>query len=149
MSSISQGRGDSWNPGPPAPPIFAPGTQFRYWDDAMMQFGSLLTKAAGEPLDRLFKTRIADRHRNDSVAVDENDSATGRVLSWTGGIHTSSRDLARFGHLVLNRGNWNGRQLVERLVDRPGDSGAGSRRRSRMTTCRDRAGRGFTATTGG
>ena len=57
----------------------------------------------------------------------ENDSAVGRVLCWTGGIHTSSRELARFGHLFLNRGNWNGRQLVERLLDCPGHYGAGPR----------------------
>jgi len=31
----AQGRGDSWNPSPPAPPLFPPGTKFRYWDDAM------------------------------------------------------------------------------------------------------------------
>jgi len=41
-----------------------------------------------------------------------NDTPTGRVLSWTGGLRTSSRELARFGHLFLNRGNWDGRQLV-------------------------------------
>ena len=41
-----------------------------------------------------------------------NDTPTGRVLSWTGGIRTSSRELARFGHLFLNRGNWDGRQLI-------------------------------------
>lgn len=107
-----QGRGDSWNPGPLAPPLFPPGSKFRYWDDAMMQFGSVLTRAAGQPLDRLFKTRIADPIRMARWRWTENDSAVGRVLCWTGGIHTSSRELARFGHLFLNRGNWNGRQLV-------------------------------------
>ena len=108
----SQKRGDSWNPGPPAPPLFPPGTKFRYWDDAMMQFGSLLTKAAGEPLDRLIKRRIADPIGITKWRWTESDSSVGRVLCWTGGIHTSSRELARFGHLFLNRGNWNGRQLI-------------------------------------
>ncbi|MHB0954974.1 MAG: serine hydrolase domain-containing protein [Pirellulaceae bacterium] len=108
----SQRRGDSWNPGPPAPPLFPPGTKFRYWDDAMMQFGSLLTKAAGEPLDQLFTARIADPIGMTQWHWSENDSPLGRVLSWTGGLRTSSRELARFGHLFLNRGNWNGRQLV-------------------------------------
>ncbi len=107
-----QGRGDSWNPGPPAAPIFPPGTKFRYWDDAMMQFGHLLTKAAGQPLDRIFKARIADPIGMTRWTWAETNTPTGRVLAWTGGIHTSSRELARFGHLFLNRGNWNGRQLV-------------------------------------
>ena len=108
----SQNRGDSWNPGPPAAPIFPPGTNFRYWDDAMMQFGNVLTKAAGRPLDQMFKARIAEPIGMSRWRWTENDTPTGRVLCWTGGIRTSSRELARFGHLFLNRGNWNGRQLV-------------------------------------
>jgi len=109
----AQGRGDSWNPGPPAPPIFPPGSRFRYWDDAMSQFGNVLTKAARAPLDRLFKERIADPIGMIRWRWTENDTPAGRVLCWTGGIWTSSRELARFGHLFLNRGNWNGRQLID------------------------------------
>jgi CubicO group peptidase (beta-lactamase class C family) len=109
----SQGRGDSWNPGPPAPPIFPPGSKFRYWDDAMSQFGSLLTKAAHMPLDQFFKSRIADPIGMTRWRWTENDTPTGRVLSWPGGIWTSSRELARFGHLFLNRGDWDGRQLID------------------------------------
>ena len=37
---------------------------------------------------------------------------TGKVLNWTGGIEISAEDLARFGLLYLNRGNWDGRQLI-------------------------------------
>ena len=109
----AQGRGDSWNPGPPAAPLFTPGSKFRYWDDAMSQFGNVLTKAARTPLDQLLKTRIAEPIGMTRWRWTENDTPTGRVLSWTGGIWTSSRELARFGHLFLNRGNWNGRQLID------------------------------------
>ncbi len=109
----AQGRGDSWNPGPPAPPLFPPGSKFRYRDDAMSQFGNVLTTAAGKPLDQLFKARIADPIGMSQWRWTENDTPTGRVLSWQGGIWTSSRELARFGHLFLNRGNWNGRQLID------------------------------------
>ena len=38
--------------------------------------------------------------------------STGKVPNWTGGIEISASDLARFGHLFLNRGRWNGQQLV-------------------------------------
>jgi CubicO group peptidase (beta-lactamase class C family) len=109
----SQGRGDSWNPGPPAPPLFPPGSKFRYWDDAMSQFGSVLTKAAGVPLDQFFKKRIADPIGMKRWRWTENETAAGRVLSFPGGIWTSAQELARFGYLFLNRGNWNGRQLID------------------------------------
>jgi CubicO group peptidase (beta-lactamase class C family) len=100
----ADGKGDSWIPDPPAAPLFAPGTRFRYWDEAMMQFGNTLAKIAGQPLDVLFRARIAD-----PIGMTRRRWDPG---SWTGGIHTSSRELARFGLLFLNRGNWNGKQLV-------------------------------------
>lgn len=99
-----EGKGDSWTPDPPADPLFAPGARFRYWDEAMVQFGNTLAAIAGQPLDELFRARIGDRIGMDHLRWDAG--------SWTGGIHTTSRELARFGLLFLRRGNWNGQQLV-------------------------------------
>jgi CubicO group peptidase (beta-lactamase class C family) len=31
---------------------------------------------------------------------------------WGGGMFISARDMARFGHLTLRRGRWNGRQIL-------------------------------------
>jgi len=42
-------RDGSPTPLTPAAPSFPPGTKFRYWDDAMMQFGDVLMRAAGGP----------------------------------------------------------------------------------------------------
>ena len=94
----------------PLPPVFAPGTKFMYWDEAMMQYGYTLTQIAGESLYTYLKRRILDPigikhfkwHRDE----------TGKALNWTGGIEITASDLARFGLLYLNRGNWNGRQLI-------------------------------------
>jgi CubicO group peptidase (beta-lactamase class C family) len=107
-----EGRGDAWHPGPAAARIFPPGAKFRYWDEAMMQFGNVLTKAADQPLDRLFGARIAKPIGMTKWRWEETETPVGRVLGWTAGMCTSSRELARFGHLFLNRGKWNGRQLV-------------------------------------
>ena len=51
--------------------LFAPGTQFRYWDSAMNEFANVLTQIAGEPLDELFKTPHCrpDRHGPHGVAL--------------------------------------------------------------------------------
>ena len=32
---------------------------------------------------------------------------------YQGGIHTTARQMARYGYLYLNRGNWKGRQLID------------------------------------
>jgi CubicO group peptidase (beta-lactamase class C family) len=107
------GRSDGGRtPLTPAPPLFAPGAKFRYWDKAMLQFGNVLTQIAGEPLDALFRRRIADPIGMTQWQWWPYQTADGPILHCTGGICTSALTLARFGHLFLNRGSWNGEQLI-------------------------------------
>ncbi len=94
----------------PLPPVFAPGTKYMYWDEATQQYGYTLTQIAGESLDDYLRRRIVDPIGMTRFAW--RPDATGKVLNWTGGIEGSASDLARFGHLFLNRGNWNGKQLI-------------------------------------
>ena len=42
----------------PAPPFFAPGTKYQYWDEATQQYGFVLTRIAGESLHDLLQRRI-------------------------------------------------------------------------------------------
>jgi CubicO group peptidase (beta-lactamase class C family) len=106
-------------------PLFAPGSQYAYWDSAMNQFGHVLTRIAGEPLEDLFRRRIAE-----PLAMDPSHWRWGQFgkidgLTVNGGsgnsnrhIFISARQIARLGHLFLNRGNWNGQQLIsEKWVD--------------------------------
>ncbi len=101
-------------------PLFAPpGSRYAYWDSAMNQFGYVLTRIAGEPLEDLFKRRIADPIGMDRAKWDWGEFADIEGLKVNGGSGNSSRhmmisarEIARFGHLFLNRGNWNGRQLI-------------------------------------
>ena len=54
-------HGPSQTPFQPNPePLFPPGTKYAYWDSAMNQFGHVLTRIADEPIEELFKRRIAD-----------------------------------------------------------------------------------------
>jgi CubicO group peptidase (beta-lactamase class C family) len=104
---------------PCSTPLFAPGTQYAYWDSAMNEFGLILTRIAGEPLRDLFKHRIAD-----PIGMDPNEwkwGDFGQIAGVTvnGGsgnsnkhIFISARQIARLGLLFLNHGNWNGRQLL-------------------------------------
>lgn len=113
-------HGPSRTPFAPDPkPLFAPGTHYSYWDSAMNQFGHVLTRIAGEPLDEFFKRRIAD-----PTGMDPKEwrwghfvGAEGLRINGGSGNHSrhvfiSARQIARLGLLFLHRGNWNGRQLI-------------------------------------
>lgn len=113
-------HGPSQTPFKPGPkPLFVPGSKYAYWDSAMNQFGNVLSRIAGEPIEEVFKRRIADPigmnrakwHWGDFGKVD------GIVVNGGSGnnnkhIFICARELARFGHLFLNRGRWKGKQLI-------------------------------------
>jgi CubicO group peptidase (beta-lactamase class C family) len=80
----------------------------------MMQFGSALTRVAGEPLPDLLQRRIFGPIGLRATGWEK----AGDVPNWTGGFQTTAPDFARFGLLFLRRGEWNGRRLVDpRWVD--------------------------------
>ncbi len=102
-------------------PLFSPGTKFTYWDSAMDQFANVMTRIAGELIEDLFKCRIADPIQMNPARWAWGDWGTidGMVVNGGGGVHgaktsiaISASELARFGHLFLNRGNWNGTRLI-------------------------------------
>jgi CubicO group peptidase (beta-lactamase class C family) len=104
---------------PNAEPLFVPGTAYAYWDSAMNQIGNVLTRLAGEPLDALFKRRIADPIGMKPSAWKWGDFGVVDGLRVNGGsgnagkhVQISARELARLGHLFLNKGRWNERQLI-------------------------------------
>jgi len=99
----------------PAPPLFAPGSAYLYWDDAAHIFGLVLTKIGQASLYDQFKQGIAD-----PIGMDPkqwNWTVWGSIDGFTyntgcGFVNISARQLARVGHLFLNGGNWNGQQLI-------------------------------------
>jgi len=114
-------HGPSRTPFKPAPtPLFKPpGSRYAYWDSAMNQFANVLTRIADEPIEDLFKKRIADQIGMDRAKWDWGDfgKIDGIVVNGGSGnsnkhIKISARELARFGHLFLNRGKWKNKQLI-------------------------------------
>ena len=100
-------------------PLFASGSMYKYHDCAMNQFANVLTRIAGEPIEELFKRKIADPIGMDPSQWDWQDwgmidglMVNGGAGNKSKGIHISAREMARFGHLFLNRGNWDGKQLI-------------------------------------
>ena len=120
-------HGPSKTPFDPNPePLFTPpGSKFAYWDSAMNQFANVLTHIAGEPLEELFRRRIADPIGMNRTNWDWGDLGPVDGIIVNGGsgnnngvMKISAREAARLGLLFLNRGKWNGKQLIsERWVD--------------------------------
>jgi len=113
----------------PGHPMFIAGTSFKYHDPAVHLLGLILTKAAGKPLEQVFKERIADpigmKHFSwSNYGYREGilfDNPAGTPGENQGGVSSNALDLARYGLLYLNQGNWSGKPLlassfVERAV---------------------------------
>jgi CubicO group peptidase (beta-lactamase class C family) len=104
----------------PQPPRYESGTACAYHDHDVFLLGSILTRLAQQPLQDVFRRRIANpigmRRWNWGVVGGlENGVAMNNAAGTPAknpGIETTTLDLARLGHLYLNRGNWNGRQLL-------------------------------------
>jgi CubicO group peptidase (beta-lactamase class C family) len=105
----------------PGPPLFPAGTSFKYHDPAVHILGYILTKAAGESLEQVFKKRVADPigmkkftwsnyGYRDGILFNNPAGTPGKGQ---GGVYSSPHDLARYGLLYLNKGNWNGRQILD------------------------------------
>lgn len=104
----------------PAPPLFKDGAAFHYHPNnvALNMLALALTKAGGEPLDSLFKRRIADPiGMGDRWIWGDFGYVDGVKVNGGGGcqfkgIHISAEGIARVGLLLLNKGKWNGQQLL-------------------------------------
>ncbi|MBP7085279.1 MAG: serine hydrolase [Giesbergeria sp.] len=104
----------------PQQPRYDSGAACAYHDHDVFLLGSILARLARQPLQEIFRRRIADpigmsRWSWGVVGVLENGVAMNNAAGTPArnpGIETTTLDLARLGHLYLNRGNWNGRQLL-------------------------------------
>ncbi|UCE50522.1 MAG: serine hydrolase [Phycisphaerales bacterium] len=105
---------------PSETPLFEPpGLRYAYWDSAMNQFANVLARIADEPIEDLLKRRIADPIGMNRSKWNWGDfgKVDGIVINGGSGngnkhMFISARELARFGHLFLNRGKWKNRQLI-------------------------------------
>jgi len=108
----------------------APGTFWEYNDVRVNRLALALLRVYQRPLPEVLKEKVMDPigasdtwvwhgYRNSYV-----DIGGRRVQSvsggshWGGGFWASTRDHARFGYLLLRRGEWNGKRILsERWVD--------------------------------
>ncbi len=105
----------------PVPRFTPPGSKYAYWDSAMNQFGNVLTRIAEEPIEAYLKRKMADPIGMNPDKWNWGDFGKVDGIEVNGGsgnsnnhIFICSQELARFGHLFLNNGNWNGQQLISK-----------------------------------
>lgn len=117
-----QGDSDEWRARPP----HAPGTTYKYNDVRVNVLAYALLQVWRAPLPQVLKEHIMD-----PIGASTTWRWYGYETSWVdldgmrmnsvsggghfgGGIFINTWDQARFGLLYLNRGNWNGKQLLSK-----------------------------------
>jgi CubicO group peptidase (beta-lactamase class C family) len=89
----------------------APGTVWAYNNSAVQTLDRVLANATGSDV-----AEFADQHIFAPLGMAHTAMATDRAgnAQLFEGIHSTCRDMARFGVLMLNHGRWGGRQIVSR-----------------------------------
>lgn len=97
------------------PPVYEPGTRFMYNNMATFMLSAIVQKATGERLFHYLQPRLFEPLGLTHITWDVNPE--GITVGMIGArLHTE--DLAKLGQLLLQRGRWNGTQLVsEAYVD--------------------------------
>jgi CubicO group peptidase (beta-lactamase class C family) len=126
MTSGYSARGDSrwptadyedwsWTVYEPDAPYFPPGEAFAYWDEAQMMFGRVLTQVLDEPMKVFLQRRITDPIGMGEWQWGMEGELNGiQINNGCTNVMVNASQLARFGLLFLNKGNWDGDQLISR-----------------------------------
>ena len=107
-----------------ARPLHRPGTFWEYNDVRVNALGLAVLHVWREPLPEVLRREVMDpigatptwqwhAYDNATVAIDGKPMASvPGGAHWGGGLWISSMDHARFAHLMLARGRWNGTRLL-------------------------------------
>jgi CubicO group peptidase (beta-lactamase class C family) len=91
------------------PVVAPPGDLWNYNSGGTEVIAAVLKKAAGKPVDDFARELLFEPLGITDVEWPRN--ARGNVIAG-GALRLRPRDLAKVGQLVLERGNWNGTQVV-------------------------------------
>lgn len=90
-----------------------PGTSFEYQSGATQILGLCLRKASGKSLAELASEWLWQPLGAKHSAAWHLDDSEGRELAYCC-FNSNARDFARFGKLLINEGNWQGQQILDR-----------------------------------
>lgn len=104
--------------------IREPGTYYEYNDVRVNRMSLSLLRLWKRPLPDVLKTEIMDPigasntwvyhgYDNSTIEVDgKSMKSVSGGTRWGGGLWMNTLDHARFGYLILRRGEWNGRRII-------------------------------------
>jgi CubicO group peptidase (beta-lactamase class C family) len=88
-----------------------PGTKFKYLSGNTILLGLIIEKATGKKLSDYASEKLWVQIGASQDAVWSLDKKEGEEKAYCC-FNTGARDFARIGQLILNKGKWNGHQLV-------------------------------------
>ncbi len=86
-----------------------PGTAFSYNNKATNLIAGVIERATGQPLDEYVNQRLFEKMGIDDFNWHKDRAGNPHGMS---GLEVEARELAKMGQLVLDRGSWEGQQLV-------------------------------------
>ncbi len=86
-----------------------PGTHFQYNSPATYMLSAIVRKVTGETVLDWLKPRLFEPL---GISNPEWDSSPQGISTGGWGLHIRTEDIAKFGQLYLQKGAWNGKQLV-------------------------------------
>jgi CubicO group peptidase (beta-lactamase class C family) len=104
--------------------IEEPGSYYEYNDARINRFSLSLLRLFGKSLPSVLQEAVMDPigaskewrwlpYRNSYVEIDgQKIGSVSGGTRWGGGLWINSEDLARFGLLVLNHGQWDGKRII-------------------------------------
>ncbi|WP_106829749.1 serine hydrolase domain-containing protein [Parabacteroides pacaensis] len=91
--------------------IAEPGVRFNYQSGVSQLLAFILEKATGESLSRYVSRKLWTPMQAEEDALWSLDRKGGIEKAYCC-FNSNARDFARFGQLLLNKGKWNGKQIV-------------------------------------
>ena len=88
---------------------FKPGTHFVYNNGATYMLSAIITKVTGESLRDYLTPRLFEPLGIENVKWEADDRGV-NFGAW--GLHLTPEDAAKFAQFCLNKGRWNGKQLL-------------------------------------
>lgn len=91
------------------PIVFEPGTHFSYDNSATYMLSKIITITTGKNLDDYLNEKIF-KHLN--IPKPRWDTCPKGIPQGFSGLYLTAEQLSRFGQLLLNKGVWEGKQLI-------------------------------------